>query len=434
MPARSHPGGEDPGALGFPGGAGALSHLRVLDLSRVLAGPWATQVLADLGAEVIKVERPGTGDESRAWGPPFLRDARGEETGESAYFLSANRGKKSIAVDLSRPEGQAIVRRLAQRADVLVENFKVGALDRLGLGFAALSAANPRLVYCSISGFGQTGPYRDRAGYDFLVQGMGGLMSVTGEPDGAPGGGPMKVGVAVADVLTGMYAATAVLAALAWRDRTGRGQRVDLSLLDVQVATLANQAQSALVTGRPPARMGNAHPSIVPYQAFAAMDGHLVLAVGNDAQFARFCEVAGLPELARDPRFATNAARVRNREDLVARLAPVLSARPAGDWIRALEAAGVPCGPINDLAQVFDDPQVRARGMRVEVPHPLAGAVPLVASPLRLSDTPPRHGTPPLLGQHTREVLIEALGMDPAEVEALRERGVVGVAPAKEDA
>ena len=412
--------------------AGPLSHLRVLDLSRVLAGPWATQVLADLGAEVIKVERPGIGDESRAWGPPFLRDARGEETGESAYFLGTNRGKRSIAVDLSVPEGRAIVRRLAERSDVLVENFKVGALDRLGLGYDELSAANPGLVYCSITGFGQTGPYRARAGYDFLIQAMGGLMSVTGEPDGAPGGGPMKVGVAIADVLTGMYATTAVLAALAHRERSGRGQRVDLALLDVQVAMLANQAQSTLVTGRPPGRMGNAHPSIVPYQAFATRDGHIVLAVGNDGQFARFCEAAGRPELSRDARFATNAARVRNRADLVALLAPVLAARTSRDWIAALEGAGVPGGPINDLAQVLADPQVRARGLRVEVPHPLAGTVPVVASPIRLSETPVEHGTPPLLGQHTREVLVEVLGMDAAEVEALRERRVIGIAPGRE--
>ena len=412
--------------------AGPLSHLRVLDLSRVLAGPWATQVLADLGAEVIKVERPDIGDESRAWGPPFLRDARGEETGESAYFLGTNRGKRSIAVDLSVPEGRAIVRRLAERSDVLVENFKVGALDRLGLGYDELSAANPGLVYCSITGFGQTGPYRARAGYDFLIQAMGGLMSVTGEPDGAPGGGPMKVGVAIADVLTGMYATTAVLAALAHRERSGRGQRVDLALLDVQVAMLANQAQSTLVTGRPPGRMGNAHPSIVPYQAFATRDGHIVLAVGNDGQFARFCEAAGRPELSRDARFATNAARVRNRADLVALLAPVLAARTSRDWIAALEGAGVPGGPINDLAQVLADPQVRARGLRVEVPHPLAGTVPVVASPIRLSETPVEHGTPPLLGQHTREVLVEVLGMDAAEVEALRERRVIGIAPGRE--
>jgi crotonobetainyl-CoA:carnitine CoA-transferase CaiB-like acyl-CoA transferase len=406
--------------------SGALSHVKVLDLTRVLAGPWASQVLADLGAEVIKVERPGGGDESRAWGPPWLRDARGDETAESAYFASANRGKRSITVDVARPEGQAIVRRLAERADVLLENYKVGALARYGLGHEQLGPLNPRLVYCSITGFGQTGPYRNRPGYDFLIQGMGGLMSITGEPDGAPGGGPMKVGVAITDLVTGMYAATAVLAALADRERTGLGQHVDLALFDVQVAMLANQAESYLVTGRPPGRLGNSHPSIVPYQSFATKDGHVILAVGNDGQFRRLCEVAARPELGRDPRFATNAARVENRAEVVAALAPVLASRTSGDWIAALDAAGVPCGPINDLAQVFEDPQVRHRAMRIEAPHPVSGTVPMVASPLRLSRTPVREPTaPPTLGQHTREVLVEVLGMDEAEVEALRTRGVI---------
>jgi len=405
---------------------GALGHVRVLDLSRVLAGPWASQVLADLGAEVIKVERPGTGDDTRAWGPPWLRDAGGRETGESAYFASANRGKRSIAVDLARPEGRDLVRRLAERSDVLLENYRVGSLARHGLGYATLAALNPRLVYCSITGFGQTGPYRDRAGYDFLVQAMGGLMSVTGEPDGAPGGGPMKVGVAIAELLTGMYAATAVLAALAWRERSGRGQHVDLSLLDVQVATLAYQAQSYLATGRPPERMGNAHPSIVPYQSFATRDGHLVLAVGNDGQFARLCQVMGRPDLAADPRFATNAARVENRRTLVPVLASILSGRSSGEWMAALEPAGIPCGPINDLAQVFADPQVVHRAARVEVPHPLAGTTPLVASPIRLSATPVEHrAPPPLLGQHTREVLGDVLAMGEEELDALREKGVI---------
>ena len=404
----------------------ALSHLRVLDLSRVLAGPWASQVLADLGAEVIKVERPVAGDDTRRWGPPWLRDGRGEETGESAYFLAANRGKRSITVDLARPEGQAIVRRLAARADVLLENYKAGALARWGLGYEDLAARCPRLVYCSITGFGQTGPYRARAGYDFLIQAMGGLMSVTGEPDGAPGGGPMKVGVAVTDVLTGLYAATAVLAALAHRERSGRGQHVDLALLDVQVAALANQAESYLVTGRSPGRLGNAHPSIVPYQAFATRDGHLVLAVGNDGQFARLCEVAGRPDLARDARFATNAARVEHRAELLAVLEPILAARATEAWLAALEAAGVPCGPIHDLEHVFADPQVRHRRLCVEAPHPLSGTVPMVACPIRLSATPVRHDVaPPLLGQHTREVLGELLGMDEAELERLRRDGVI---------
>jgi crotonobetainyl-CoA:carnitine CoA-transferase CaiB-like acyl-CoA transferase len=383
-------------------------------------------VLADLGAEVIKIERPGSGDDTRAWGPPYLRDARGEETSESAYFACANRGKKSVTLDLSRPEGQAIARRLASRADVLLENFKVGALARHGLGYEDLARVNPRLVYVSITGFGQTGPYRSRAGYDFLIQAMGGLMSVTGEPDGAAGGGPMKVGVAIADLLTGMYASTAVLAALAHRDRSGRGQHVDLALLDVQVAMLANQAESYLATGQAPGRLGNAHPSIVPYQAFATADGHIVVAVGNDGQFSRLCEAARRPELARDARYATNAARVETRAALVAALAPVLAARASGEWIGALETAGVPCGPINDLAQVFDDPQVRHRGMRVEAPHPVCGTVPMVASPIRLSATPVRHDSaPPALGQHTREVLSGILEMNDEEIEALRRKGVI---------
>ena len=405
--------------------SGALSHVRVLDLSRVLAGPWATQALADLGAEVIKVERPVTGDETRGWGPPWL-EARAGEARTAAYFTATNRGKRSITVDLSRPEGQAIVRRLAARSDVLVENFKVGTLARNELDPADLRRENPRLVTCSITGFGQDGPYRDRPGYDFLLQAMGGLMSVTGAPDEAPGGGPMKVGVALTDLLTGTYAAIAILAALAHRDRTGEGQQVDLSLLDVQVAALANQAQSFLVTGVPPPRLGNAHPSIVPYQAFATADGHLVLAVGNDAQFARFCEVAGRPDLARDPRFATNAARVTARAELVALLAPLLATRSTAAWVAALEGADVPCGPINDLAQVFADPQVRHRGLRVEIPHPGGGAIPAVRSPMRLSATPVSHEVPPpALGEHTGEVLSELLGMSEGEVAALRDRGVV---------
>jgi crotonobetainyl-CoA:carnitine CoA-transferase CaiB-like acyl-CoA transferase len=406
--------------------SGALSHLRVLDLSRVLAGPWASQVLADLGAEVIKIERPGAGDETRAWGPPWLRDARGVETSESAYFAGANRGKKSVTVDLTRRAGQAIVRGIADRSDVVLENFKAGALARHGLGYEDLARSNPGLVYCSITGFGQSGPYRSRPGYDFMIQAMGGLMSVTGEPDGVPGGGPMKVGVAITDLLTGMYAATAVLAALAHRDRSGRGQWIDLALLDVQVAGLANQAAGFLASGRAPGRLGNAHPSIVPYQAFATRDGHVVVAVGNDGQFARLCEVAGRPELARDPRFATNAARVAHRDALVALLRPLLAARASGEWVAALEAAGVPCGPINDLAQVFDDPQVRHRGLRVEAPHPVAGTVPMVASPIRLSATPVRHDVaPPALGEHTGEVLTGLLGMTEAEVLALREQGII---------
>jgi crotonobetainyl-CoA:carnitine CoA-transferase CaiB-like acyl-CoA transferase len=421
MTFRSAERGGDPAA----GRPGPLGHLRVLDLSRVLAGPWASQVLADLGADVVKVERPGEGDDTRRWGPPWLRDRAGAETAEAAYFLSANRGKRSVTIDLARPEGQALVRRLAARADVLLENFRVGGLERFGLGYADLAAENPGLVYCSITGFGQTGPYRHRAGYDFLLQGMGGLMSITGAPDGAPGGGPMKVGVAITDVLTGMYAATAVLAALAHRERSGRGQQVDLSLLDVQVAALANQAQAYLATGVAPGRLGNAHPSIVPYQAFAAADGHFVVAVGNDGQFGRLCEVLGRPALAADSRFATNAARVEHRAALLAILEPALASRPSSAWIAALEEAGVPCGPINDLRQVFEDPQVRHRGLRQEVDHPLAGRAALVASPIRLSGTPLAPPTaPPLLGQHTDEVLAE-LGLDQAEVAALLAAAVI---------
>jgi crotonobetainyl-CoA:carnitine CoA-transferase CaiB-like acyl-CoA transferase len=400
---------------------GALSHVRVLDLSRVLAGPWASQLLADLGAEVVKIERPGTGDETRDWGPPFLATPDGAETRESAYFACTNRGKKSVTVDLARPEGQAIVRGLAERSDVLLENFKVGSLSRLGLGWEELSLLNPRLVYCSITGFGQSGPYRDRPGYDFAIQAMGGLMSVTGQPDGEP----MKAGVAMTDILTGMYVATAVLAALAHRERTDQGQRVDLALLDVQVATLANLAESYLVTGRVPDRLGNAHASIVPYQAFATQDGYLVVAVGNDGQFARLCEVAGRPDLSADPRFATNPARVENRATLVPILQALFAGRPTQDWVGALEGAGVPCGPINDLAQVFADPHVRSRGLRVEVPHALAGSLPVVASPMRLSRTPVRHGTPPLLGEHTDEVLRNILGMQEVEIETLRREKVI---------
>lgn len=402
--------------------SGPLAHVRVLDLSRVLAGPWASQVLADLGAEVIKVERPGAGDDTRGWGPPFLRDAAGRPTSESAYFLSANRSKRSVTIDLAHPEGQELVRRLARQSDILLENYKVGGLSRYGLAWEQLREVNPRLVYCSITGFGQTGPYRHRAGYDFLLQGMGGLMSITGEP----GGSPMKVGVAIVDVLTGMYAATAALAALAHRERTGEGQQVDLALLDVQVAMLANQAQSYLTAGVAPTRLGNAHPSIVPYQAFATADGHIVVAVGNDGQFARLCEVAGRPELAADPRFAKNAGRVAHREALIPILAALFATRSSTTWIAQLEEAGVPCGPINDLAQVFDDPQVRHRGMRREVEHPLAGTTAIGASPIRLGGTPlGPPSAPPLLGQHTREVLSELLGLSDDELERLRGAGAI---------
>ena len=405
---------------------GALAGVRVLDLSRVLAGPWCTQTLADLGADVIKVERPGSGDDTRGWGPPFLKDRDGQDTAEAAYFLGANRNKRSITIDLSQPEGQELVRQLADQADVLVENFKVGDMARYGLDAATLRTRCPRLVYCSITGFGQTGPYQDRAGYDYAVQGIGGLMSVTGERDDLPGGGPQKVGVAVADLFTGMYATVAILAALRHRDATGEGQVVDMALLDTQVAMLANLGANYLVTKKAPRRAGNAHQNIVPYQVFEVADGHLILAVGNDGQFQRFCAVAGCAELAADPRFAVNANRVRNREQLVPLLAPVLRNRTRSDWLSALEAAKVPCGPINDLADVFADPQVRARQMTAQVAHPLAGDVELVASPMKLSATPVRMDrAPPLLGQHTEEVLLE-LGLGAAECARLRRAGVLG--------
>ncbi len=406
---------------------GPLSHLRILDLSRVLAGPWCTQNLADLGAEVVKVEKPGSGDDTRAWGPPYLKDAAGRDTGESAYYLSCNRGKKSIALDITHPDGQRIVRELARQSDVLVENYKVGGLAKYGLDWDSLREVNPRLVYCSITGFGQDGPYAGRAGYDFIVQGMGGLMSVTGEPDGAPGGGPQKVGVAVADLFTGMYATVAVLAALTFRDRTGQGQRIDLSLLDAQVAMLANQNMNFLTTGQAPERRGNAHPNIVPYQTFATADGHLILAVGNDAQFRRFCELAGSAGLADDARFATNRARVAHRDALIPLLEPLLRQRTTHAWVEALESAGVPCGPINRLNDVFEDPQVRHRAMRIDLPHPSAGSVPLVASPIRLSASPLEYAAPPpLLGQHTNEILQELLALPEDELGRLRAAGAIG--------
>jgi crotonobetainyl-CoA:carnitine CoA-transferase CaiB-like acyl-CoA transferase len=404
---------------------GALDGVRVLDLSRVLAGPWCTQTLADLGADVIKVERPGSGDDTRGWGPPFLKDRAGHDTAEAAYYLGTNRNKRSITIDIAKPEGQDLVRRLADTADVVIENFKVGDMARYGLDAAALRATRPRLVYCSVTGFGQTGPYRDRAGYDYAIQGMGGLMSVTGERDDLPGGGPQKVGVAVADLFTGMYATVAVLAALRHRDRTGEGQVVDMALLDTQVAMLANLGANYLVTKKAPRRAGNAHQNIVPYQVFEVADGHLILAVGNDGQFERFCAVAGCPELAADARFAKNAGRVRHRDTLVPLLAPLLRQRARGDWLSALEAAKVPCGPINDLDDVFADPQVRSRAMTSTIEHPLAGALELVSSPIKLSATPVqvRHA-PPLLGQHTDEVLAE-IGIDAAAARRLREGGII---------
>jgi crotonobetainyl-CoA:carnitine CoA-transferase CaiB-like acyl-CoA transferase len=405
--------------------SGALSGIRVLDLSRVLAGPWCTQTLADLGAEVIKVERPGSGDDTRGWGPPFLKDRDGHDTAEAAYFLGTNRNKRSITIDIAHPEGQALVRRMADDCDVVVENFKVGDMARHGLDAASLRATRPRLVYCSITGFGQTGPYRDRAGYDYAVQGIGGLMSITGERDDLPGGGPQKVGVAVADLFTGMYATVAILAALRHRDATGEGQVIDMALLDTQVAMLANLGANYLVTGNAPGRAGNAHQNIVPYQVFEVADGHLILAVGNDGQFERFCRVAGCPELAADERFSKNAARVRHRETLVPLLAARLRSRSRGEWLAAFEAAKVPCGPINALDDVFADPQVQARARTAAVAHPHSDALRLVASPIKLSATPVQwRRPPPLLGQHTDEVLRE-MGITEERIQALRDGGAI---------
>jgi len=405
---------------------GPLSHIRVLDLSRVLAGPWCGQNLADLGAEVIKVERPKTGDDSRAFGPPWLKDKDGKDTKESAYFACANRGKKSVTVDLSKPEGQNIVRELARNADVLVENYKVGDLARYGLGYDDLKKLNPRIVYASVTGFGQTGPYRERPGYDFMIQGMGGVMSITGERDDLPGGGAQRVGIPIADIMTGMYATIAICAALAHREISGVGQQLDLALLDTQVGILANQGMNYLATGIAPGRIGNAHPNIVPYQPFRTKDGDVILACGNDNLFNKFCEVAGCPELVKDPRFATNSKRVENREAITALLAAIFAKRTTKDWCDALEVAGVPNGPINNLKQVFEEPQVVARGMKIELDHALAGKVPLIASPMKFSGTQLEFkNPPPVLGQHTEEVLGKLLKLDAAAIAKLRADGIV---------
>ncbi len=402
----------------------ALRGLRVLDLSRILAGPTATQLLADLGAEVIKIERPGTGDDTRGWGPPFVTDAAGKDTRESAYFLSANRGKHSVAVNIADPRGQAIVQALAAKADVLVENFKPGDLERYGLDYPAMQRINPRLIYCSITGFGQTGPNAHRAGYDFLVQGEAGLMSLTGQADGPP----MKAGVGIADVLTGMYATVGILAAVQARHATGLGQHIDLALMDAQVAMLINQGVGYLTDGRIPPRRGNDHPTIVPYGTFPASDGSFILAVGNDTQFARFVSVAGAPGLATDPRFATNAARVRNREVLMPLLSALTAGHPVAWWLMQCAANTIPAGPVNDLAQVFASPQVAARGMRVQLPHPLAagGGVELIGNPLKLSQSPVTYAkAPPLLGEDTLDVLARVLGLDGAALQELLGAGVI---------
>ncbi len=406
--------------------SGPLHGIRVLDLSRILAGPWCTQALADLGAEVIKVERPRVGDDTRAWGPPFVKRPDGSETTDSAYFMAANRGKKSLTLDIARPEGQQIVRSMAAVSDVVIENFKVGDMKRYGLEWESLSALNPGLVYCSITGFGQSGPYRERAGYDFMIQAMGGLMSVTGERDDLAGGGPQKCGVPIADMMTGMYAALAIVSALFERAASGQGQYIDMSLLDTQVSWLANQNLNFLVSGQLPRRWGNAHPNLAPYQAFPTCDGDLILAIGNDRQFQRFCDAAGLAALNDDPRFVDNRSRLAHRDELVALVAAAMRARSTDEWLETLEAVGVPCGPINTLDRVFADPQVVHRGLRMDLPHLEAGKVPQVANPIRYSRTLIKYeDAPPVLGQHTDQVLAELLRIEPGRIAELRREGIV---------
>jgi crotonobetainyl-CoA:carnitine CoA-transferase CaiB-like acyl-CoA transferase len=404
--------------------AGPLSHIRVLDLSRVMAGPWATQLLADLGADVIKIERPGTGDETRGWGPPFLKDRDGNETGDSGYFLCTNRAKRSLTLDLTKPQGQEVVRALAAKSDILMENFKVGTLARHGLAWDDLRQINPRLIYCSITGFGQSGPRKDSVAYDFMIQAMGGLMSITGESDDKPGGGPQKVGVPILDLMTGMYATVAVLAALAHRERSGKGDYIDLAMLDVQAAMLANQAMNYLLTGRAPRRYGNGHPNIMPQQIFKCRDGEIVLAVGNDGQYAKLCKVLGRTEL-RDPRFANNAGRVQHREELIGLLVEAFAPWNRAELLAALEKAGVPSGPINTIPEVFADPQLAHRGALVDVPHPAAGKVRQVANPMRFSQAMIVHDRPPPgLGEHPTEILREA-GHGPVQIDSLRHNGVI---------
>ena len=411
---------------------GALSHIKVLDLSRVLAGPWCTQMLADLGADVVKVERPGAGDDTRHWGPPFVKDEEGKDTSAATYFTACNRNKRSVTIDMAKVEGQALIRQMAAQADVLVENFKVGGLQQYGLDYESLKELNPRLIYCSVTGFGQTGPYAERAGYDLMIQAMSGMMSITGRGDDVPGGGPQRVGVAVIDVFTGVYACSAILAAIEARHRTGMGQHIDMALLDVSMAILANQAAGFLNTGKVPQRQGNSHPSLVPYQDFPTADGSMLLAVGNDGQFARFCEAAGQPQWAQDARFATNTLRVRNRGDLIPQMEAVTRTRTTAQWIALLEDKAVPCGPINDIGQAFDDAQVQHRGLVLNQPVAPAGiaqgaskTIATVASPLRLTDTPPVvRRAPPALGEHTEEVLAE-LGLDAQAIAALQAAKVV---------
>lgn len=405
---------------------GPLNHLQVLDLSRVLAGPWCGQNLADLGAKVIKVERPGIGDDTREWGPPYLKDEKGQDTAEAAYYLAMNRNKQSITVDISTPEGQEIIRGLAAKSDVIIENYKVGQLKKYNLDYESLKKIKPDLIYCSITGFGQTGPYAKRAGYDFIVQGMGGFMSVTGERDDLPGGGPQKAGVAIADVFSGMYATSSILAALLHRDKTGEGQSIDIALLDVQVAIMANMASNYLSTDTPPKRWGNAHPNIVPYQTFQTSDGWMIVAAGNDSQYRKFVEAGGETSLATDPRFLTNPQRVKERTTLVPLLSEMTKKKTKEEWIRLLETAGVPCGPINDLAEVFENEQVIAREIKQTISHPTAGKVELVASPMRLSKTPATiRSAPPTLGQHTNEILESQLGIDQETIVELRNKKII---------
>ncbi len=406
----------------------ALDGIKVLDLSRVLAGPWCTQILADLGADVVKIERPGVGDDTRTWGPPFVKDANGNDSDQASYFTACNRNKRSVTIDIATPDGQALLRQMAAQADVVVENFKTGGLKQYGLDQETLRRANPRLIYCSVTGFGNDGPYAERAGYDLMIQAMTGMMSITGRPDGEPGGGPLRVGVALTDIFTGVYASTAILAALQVRHRTGEGQHIDMALLDVGMAILANQASAFLNTGKAPARQGNTHPSLAPYQDFPTLDGAMLLAIGNNGQFARFCEAAGQPGWASDARFATNTLRVKHRGVLIPMMEELTRTRTTADWVALLEDKAVPCGPINDIAQAFDDAQVKARGLAVTLPRDAGDgitAITGVASPLRLSATPPvLRRAPPALGQHTREVLAE-MGIDAAGFEALRASGVV---------
>jgi crotonobetainyl-CoA:carnitine CoA-transferase CaiB-like acyl-CoA transferase len=405
---------------------GPFSGLRVLDLTRVLAGPWATQMLADFGAEVIKIEKPGEGDDTRGWGPPFVSNADGSR-GDAAYFQSANRGKTSVCIDMAKEEGQRLIRELAAKSDVVIENFKVGGLKKYGLDYESLKAVSPRLIYCSITGFGQTGPFAQRAGYDFMIQGMGGLMSITGQPDGQPGAEPMKAGVAFADVFTGLHAVIGITAALFHRERTGVGQHIDLALLDTQVAVLANQALNYLVGGKAPTRLGNAHPNIVPYQTFETADGHIIMAVGTDRQYAEYCKIIGAPHLASDERFITNRGRVENRDVLIPLLRPFMMARSTPDWVAQFEAAAVPCGPINSIDQVFANPQVVARGLQLDLVRDDGVHVPSVANPIMYSETPNAYAKPsPVLGDGTEAVLATLLGKSPAELAALRASSIIG--------